>query len=108
VALQYLESWLAGVGAAAIYNLMEDAATAEISRSLLWLWRVRGTTLADGRRVTEAFYREVRDAELERLGGGAHGRLRDAAAVLDALVLAEDLDDFLTLRAYPYLEQDDR
>src|SRR5438552_7254763 len=49
VALQYLESWLRGVGAAAIYNLMEDAATAEISRSQLWQWRRNGARLADGR-----------------------------------------------------------
>ena len=104
VALQYLDAWLSGNGAAAINNLMEDAATAEISRSQLWQWRVTGVPLADGGPLTADRYRTLRDEELERLGGGRVGRLADAAAVLDSLVLAEDFEPFLTPRAYRLLD----
>src|SRR5262245_20388458 len=104
VALAYIDSWLRGNGAAAIDNLMEDAATAEIARSLLWLWRKRGSTLDDGRVVDDALYRQVRDEELARLGGAAEGRLADAAEVLDSLVLTDNPPDFLTLPAYSRLD----
>ena len=103
VALQYLDSWLQGVGAAAIHNLMEDTATAEISRTQLWQWLHNGVELADGRRFTPDLYREIRDQEIQKLGGLAQGRLRDAAEILDELVLGEDLVPFLTLVAYPRL-----
>jgi malate synthase len=104
VALAYLDSWLRGNGAAAIDNLMEDAATAEIARSQLWFWRTRGAALDDGRIVDAALYQRVRDEELARLGGPAEGRLREAADVLDRLVLDGDFAQFLTLRAYAALE----
>ena len=100
VALAYLDSWLRGVGAAAIDNLMEDAATAEIARSQLWLWRTRGIALADGRTVDAALYAAIRDEELARLGGAGEGRLAEAAELLDRLVLDDDFAEFLTLRAY--------
>jgi malate synthase len=103
VALQYLDAWLSGNGAAAINNLMEDAATAEISRSQLWQWRMRGARLDDGRVVTDALYRSIRDEELTRLGGPSAGRLGDASGLLDGLVLDNAFADFLTLRAYPLL-----
>jgi malate synthase len=103
VALQYLDAWLAGNGAAAINNLMEDAATAEICRSQLWQWRTTGTALDDGRPVDEALYAEIRDAELAGLGGRDARRLADAADLLDELVLSDDFPEFLTLRAYPVL-----
>jgi malate synthase len=103
VALAYLDSWLRGNGAAAIDNLMEDAATAEIARSQLWQWRTRGARLADDRPVTGDLYRSIRDEELSRLGGGGAGRLGEAAILLDGLVLDEAFADFLTLRAYPLL-----
>jgi malate synthase len=99
VALQYLDAWLAGNGAAAINNLMEDAATAEICRSQLWQWRTVGSRLDDGRIVDEALYRSIRDDEMTRLGGGA-GHLEEAARLLDDLVLATDFPEFLTLDAY--------
>ncbi|HLE58717.1 MAG TPA: malate synthase A, partial [Candidatus Limnocylindria bacterium] len=67
VALAYLASWLGGNGAAAINNLMEDAATAEISRSQLWQWRVHRVALEDGRPMTAELYASVRDEELARL-----------------------------------------
>src|SRR5262249_29544283 len=75
VALQYLGSWLGGNGAAAIFNLMEDVATAEIARSQLWKWIHNRATLADGRPVTAALYEAVRVEELGRLGGPGAGRL---------------------------------
>ena len=104
VALAYLDSWLRGVGAAAIDNLMEDAATAEISRSQLWHWRTRGVVLADGRAFDAVMYGSIRDEELDRLGGSAQGRLAEAADLLDRLVLDDDFADFLTLRAYSLLD----
>jgi malate synthase len=104
IALQYLDAWLAGNGAAAINNLMEDAATAEISRSQLWQWRTSGARLDDGRAASEELYRAVRDEELEKLGGAATGRLGDAAELLDKLVLADEFPEFLTLPAYSLLD----
>ena len=104
VALAYLDSWLRGNGAAAIDNLMEDAATAEIARSQLWFWRTRGASLDDGRVVDAALYRRVRDEELARLGGASAGRMADAASLLDRLVLDDEFAEFLTLRAYTVLE----
>ena len=104
VALQYLDAWLSGNGAAAINNLMEDAATAEISRSQLWQWRTRAVRLADGRIFDGPLYREVRADELARLGGSSVGRLADAAALLDRLVLDDELVEFLTLGAYRLLD----
>jgi malate synthase len=106
VALQYLASWLAGNGAAAINNLMEDAATAEISRSQLWQWRVHGVKLDDGRPMSSDLYATVRDAELSRLNASAPGfRWTDAASLLDDLVLGDDFAEFLTLAAYPILNR---
>jgi malate synthase len=109
VALQYLDAWLGGNGAAAINNLMEDAATAEIARSQLWQWRTVGMRLDGGRVVDEAFYRVVLNEEVARLGRGA-GHLAEAAQLLDDLVLAEDFPEFLTVDAYALLDSsgDDR
>ena len=97
VALAYLDAWLGGTGAAAIDNLMEDAATAEIARSQLWLWRTRGLLPIEQ-------YAAIRDEELARLCGPAEGRLKDAWDVLDHLVLDDDFAEFLTLQAYPRLD----
>jgi malate synthase len=107
VALQYLTAWLGGNGAAAINNLMEDAATAEISRSQLWQWRVAGTKLDDGRSLTGGLYTAIRDEELAALQGGGlvdEERLADAAEILDDLVLDDDFREFLTLRAGELLD----
>jgi malate synthase len=104
VALQYLASWLAGNGAAAINNLMEDAATAEISRSQLWQWRVHGVTLDDGRPMSAELYTAIRAEEVSRLESSLPGfQWTDAAAVLDELVLSESFPEFLTLAAYGLL-----
>jgi malate synthase len=101
VGLAYLASWLAGNGAAAINNLMEDAATAEISRSQLWQWRVQGVPLDDGRPLTPDRYAAIRDEELSRLRPLApDAPWADATALLDDLVLADEFAEFLTLGAY--------
>ena len=105
VALQYLASWLAGNGAAAINNLMEDAATAEISRSQLWQWRVHAVSLDDGRPMTAELYAAIRDIEFERLQASDPAfRWTEAAVLLDELVMADAFTEFLTLAAYPRLE----
>jgi malate synthase len=104
IALQYLDAWLQGFGAVALNNLMEDTATAEISRTQLWEWIRHGAVLKDGRRVDSGLYRELRGEEVARLGGGETRRLAEAATLLDELVLAEELVPFLTLPAYDLLE----
>jgi malate synthase len=101
VALQYLNAWLSGTGAAAIHNLMEDAATAEISRAQLWQWRTHGATLASGATFTEDLYLKLKAEELEKLQGE---HLEPAAQLLDDLVLAPHFEPFLTLKAYAHLE----
>lgn len=103
VALQYLDAWLRGIGAAAILNLMEDTATAEISRAQLWQWVRREAALADGRRLTAELYRAWREEELAALGGRGVGRLGEAAELLDGWVLAPELVPFLTTAAYDRL-----
>jgi malate synthase len=105
VALQYLDAWLQGSGAVAIFNLMEDAATAEIARSQLWQWVHRWAPLAgEGKRQVDAeLYRSLRGDELQRLGGERAGRLGDAARLLDSLVLAPEFVPFLTPSAYDLL-----
>jgi Malate synthase len=96
---------LGGNGAAAINDLMEDAATAEISRSQLWQWRMAGVTLDDGTPLDGERYRVIRDEELVRLGSRAAGRLAEAADLLDGLVLDQAFADFLTVPAYPLLDR---
>jgi len=104
VALQYINSWLLGNGAAAIYNLMEDAATAEISRGQLWQWIHNGAKLEDGTPCTIALYHEVRAAQLEKLTASGAGRYQEAADILDALVGSKHFVEFLTQPAYIGLE----
>ena len=100
VALQYINSWLLGNGAAAIYNLMEDAATAEISRGQLWQWINNGATLEDGTPCTLELYHAVRASELAKLTASGTGRYQEAAEILDALVGASHFVEFLTQPAY--------
>jgi malate synthase len=95
VGLQYLESWLRGVGAAAINNLMEDAATAEISRAQIWQWIRHG-------KVERERVRELEDSELSEVP--AEGRWEDARALFDQVALGEEFVEFLTLPAYEYLD----
>jgi len=104
VALQYINSWLEGTGAAAIYNLMEDAATAEISRAQLWQWIQLQASLDSGEMVTPELYARLRDEEMDKLGGRDTARYGEAEDILDALVLNQQFVEFLTLLAYPVLE----
>jgi malate synthase len=104
VALQYLAAWFAGNGAVAIYNLMEDAATAEISRAQLWFWRQRAVELEGGTRFGAELYTRWKSEELESLERSMPGaRWKEASALLDELVLSDGFAEFLTLRAYEQL-----
>jgi malate synthase len=109
VGLRYLTSWLMGTGAAAINDLMEDAATAEISRSQLWQWRTFGAALADdGTTIDGERYRAIHDDEVASIAqsapADAAAALRQAADLLDGLVLADEMPEFLTLPAYRMLD----
>ena len=104
VALQYLNSWLSGNGAVAIFNLMEDAATAEISRAQLWQWITNRAKLEDGTVASRELYQKIRDEELEKIGGRTQGRMREAVELLDSLVLNREFSEFLTLPAYRLFE----
>jgi malate synthase len=92
VGIRYLESWLRGVGAAAIDNLMEDAATAEISRSQIWQWVRHGE-------VAAADVRRILDEELPE-----GGRFADARELFERVALADGFEEFLTLPAYDYID----
>jgi malate synthase len=110
VGIQYLASWLRGTGAAAIYNLMEDAATAEISRSQVWQWVHHGVDLAEGRPVTRELVRRLVAEELDTLrqatgaAGFEPGRFREAAEVFEQVALSERFVEFLTLPAYDRID----
>ncbi|UOY00447.1 hypothetical protein MVA48_15770 [Blastococcus sp. PRF04-17] len=98
VAIRYLAAWLAGNGAVGIHNLMEDAATAEISRSQVWQWIDAGVVLDSGDTVTEELVRRVIDEEVA--GIGQLDRLDDARRLFEQVALADEFPDFLTLPAY--------
>jgi malate synthase len=101
VGIQYIESWLRGTGAAAINNLMEDVATAEISRSQVWQWVHQSSRLEEGPSVTADLVREMADAEMGKLKGG---RFTDARKVFEEVALSKEFQPFLTLVALRYLE----
>jgi malate synthase len=104
VALQYINSWLEGVGAAAIHNLMEDAATAEISRAQLWQWIKNKAKLSDGRDMTAKLYSELVEKHVSELSAAKPGRFAEARKLLDDLVLSDEFIEFLTIPAYKYLQ----
>ncbi len=104
VALQYLEAWLNGNGAAAINNLMEDAATAEISRAQLWLWLQQGVTFGTDQAFNRATYNRMKLNELGKLTDPRTGRYQQAEKLLDQLVLTDNFVAFLTLIAYQNLD----
>jgi len=103
VGTRYIAAWLDGLGAVAIDNLMEDAATAEISRAQLWQWIHFGVELDDGRPVTRELYEALRDEEIAKIGGRDEGRIGEAVDLLDQLVLQERFEEFLTIPAYQRL-----
>jgi len=109
VGILYIESWLSGNGAAALYNLMEDAATAEISRTQVWQWLHKEVTLEDERVFTVELYDVLKSEEIDNIialvGEEAfnNGRFELAIRLFDDLVLSEDFTEFLTLPAYQYI-----
>ncbi len=110
VGIQYIASWLGGVGAAAIFNLMEDAATAEISRAQIWQWVRHGVRLDDGTAVTPALIKRLEDEELtkvrESMGDRAFTQwpFEEATNLFDQVALSETFTEFLTLPAYEQLK----
>ena len=110
VGILYIESWLRGNGAAAIYHKMEDAATAEISRTQVWQWIHHRATLEDGRLVNKDLYEQLRNKELEKIqsyvGEKAfkNGRFKEAIRLFDQLVTENEYTEFLTLPAYELID----
>ncbi len=106
IGIRYLEAWLQGSGCVPLYNLMEDAATAEISRTQVWQWLRHGARLDDGRVVDRAMFDTVREEVMVgirgELGGDAYtaSRFDDAAALFDEMSTSEEFSEFLTLPAY--------
>ena len=101
VGLQYLEAWLGGNGCVPIYNLMEDAATAEICRAQLWQWVRHGAKLNDGRTVTSDMVRTAMAEQVAKIQARrASEQLTAAAEILEGLILAPEFTEFLTLPAY--------
>jgi malate synthase len=109
VGILYIESWLRGNGAAAIYNLMEDAATAEISRTQVWLWLHKSIQLENQSIFNEEMYQQLKKEELEKIKSLVgernfmDGKFKVAIALFDQLVLSKDYKEFLTLSAYKHI-----
>jgi malate synthase len=100
VGVQYLEAWIRGNGCVPLHNLMEDAATAEISRTQLWQWLHHGASLDDGRTVTRELVEKMLDEELAHHSGG---RFDEARQLFEQVATSDRLEDFLTLPAYDRL-----
>jgi malate synthase len=109
VAVQYIEAWISGNGCVPIYGLMEDAATAEISRTSIWQWIHHQKTLSNGKAVTKALFRQMLAEELmvvqDELGEHrfSSGRFEEAARLMEQITTSDDLVDFLTLPGYRLL-----
>ncbi|HEV3398799.1 MAG TPA: malate synthase A, partial [Actinomycetes bacterium] len=111
VGIQYISSWLRGQGAAPIFNLMEDAATAEISRSQVWQWVHNGVKLAEGQTVTADLVRQTATEELEKIREQvgdeffySQGRPEQSRALFEQVALADEFIEFLTIPAYEQLD----
>lgn len=100
VGIRYIESWLRGNGAVAIHNLMEDAATAEISRSQLWQWMFASAITDRGEIITHQWIEELLDEEFARLERFDGDRFEDARDIFEEVTLSQDFPSFLTLPAY--------
>jgi len=110
VGIQYLEAWLGGNGCVPLYNLMEDAATAEISRTQIWQWLHHTAEMADGRKFTEDLFTQFLEDEMnvirEEIGAERfeNGKFDIARKLFDEMIRDEDFIEFLTLPAYDYLD----
>ncbi|WP_198782761.1 malate synthase A [Shewanella putrefaciens] len=109
IALQYLEAWISGNGCVPIYGLMEDAATAEISRASIWQWIQHGKSLSNGKLVTKQLFKDMLVEELanvkQEVGSDrfTHGKFTQAAVLLEDITTSDELVDFLTLPGYEML-----
>ena len=109
VALQYIEAWISGNGCVPIYGLMEDAATAEISRASIWQWIQHGKSLDNGQQVTKQLFRDYLAEEIEvvkaEIGEPRFnaGRFEEAAQLMETLTTSDELTNFLTIPGYDYL-----
>ena len=112
VGLQYLWSWLRSSGCVPIYNLMEDAATAEICRAQVWQWVHHGARMIDGRTITAPMVKEIIQSRVAELQAGessaegsrADGRLQQAGQLLENLMTGKEFPEFLTLASYDLLD----
>ncbi len=110
VGIQYIASWLRGTGAAAINNLMEDAATAEIARSQVWQWVRHGASITGGPLITADLIRRIERDELEKIRTAvgddlyAKGRYEEARDLFEQVALSKDFVEFLTLPGYEHLD----
>jgi malate synthase len=110
VAVRYIASWLSGNGAAAIFNLMEDAATAEIARTQIWQWLHNDAALDDGTPITADLIREIADEQLASIRGEVGdkaydgGHFDEARRLFDRVALDDDFTEFLTLPAYELID----
>lgn len=109
VGILYIESWLMGVGAAAIYNLMEDAATAEISRTQIWQWLKNEAILSDDRTLTRNMILQWETEEMDNIEKYVgeqrfkNGKFNLAKELFNELIFSENFEEFLTLKAYPFI-----
>jgi malate synthase len=109
VGILYTEAWLRGHGAVALYNLMEDAATAEISRTQVWQWLKNEVKLDDGRLFTQDLFSDIFDNEVEKIitevgqDNILNTKFKIAIDLFNTLVTAQEFEEFLTLPAYQYL-----
>jgi malate synthase len=110
VGILYLESWMRGVGAAALFNLMEDTATSEISRSQVWQWAHHGASINGGLRITGELVRKWEDEELQKveetIGAEALGRGRfgEAKTLFEEVALSDEFEEFLTIPGYEHID----
>jgi malate synthase len=109
VGILYIEAWLRGHGAVALYNLMEDAATAEISRTQVWHWLKNKVKLDDGRYFTKSLYLEIFDDEIEKIirqteiNNFTENKFKLATGLFNQLVISDHFEEFLTLEAYKHI-----
>lgn len=110
IAVQYIEAWIDGNGCVPIYGLMEDAATAEISRTSIWQWIRHGKTLSNGQKITKSLFIEMLDEELQviqqELGDVRFqsGRFKEAAELMRTITTQDELIEFLTVPGYQLLD----
>ena len=105
----YIEAWLRGNGCVPLYNLMEDAATAEISRAQIWQWLKHGAKTVDGVKITREYFSLLLEEELQKIklsvgeSNYNNGRFKEASDIFNSMSTSDDFEEFLTLPAYNLL-----